>query len=299
MRSGLIAILLASFCFGFLGIFGRWASQAGMSIGVLLTSRFTMAFLLLGIYFVLFQRQRLRLSRQELVLCLLQGILGYAVFSTFYFKSIEGLSVSLAATLLFTYPLWLALLQSFFVQRLRWIEIVAIVVAFIGLVILLGGQLQVRSLSALLFGMGSGITYALYIFLSSKWQKNVDALASSFYVMGGCALGLAVFHWPSGSSWWQVWSAFQGQQVVIVVSMAIVSTIIPMTLVLWSLQRLPSTYVGIVSLMEPLTAAIAGFFVLQETMGWQQVLGSAILLGAVGFYIYRHSFKTDFGSKAS
>ena len=153
-RSGVLQILAASFCFGFLGLFSRWATQLGLSTGFLLTYRFAFAALGLGLFFLVTQPKALRLSWNQFLLSLCMGFLGYAVFSTLYFWSIERISIPLAVMLLYTYPFWVHLFHLMQGKPLEMKEWFALFMASAGLVLLFWGEVDVRSFWGILFGAG-------------------------------------------------------------------------------------------------------------------------------------------------
>ena len=113
---GTLEISIASMGFGFLGIFGKWAFQSGLSVGEFLSYRFTLAALLLWIVLLLFKPDWVRLTKKQTLIAALLGIFGYAFFSTLYFEAIEGLSVTLAALLLYTYPFWINIFSHLFTR---------------------------------------------------------------------------------------------------------------------------------------------------------------------------------------
>lgn len=138
--TGIICIILAGIGFGFLGIFGRLAFDSGISVGELLTFRFTFAGLILFLGLLSFKRSLLRLSRKQFLISLGLGAGGYAVFSTLYFKSIQGLSVSLAALLLFTFPIFVNLGSHFILkEKMSRKQLLSLVLACFGISILLWG----------------------------------------------------------------------------------------------------------------------------------------------------------------
>ncbi|MBK7960459.1 MAG: DMT family transporter [Bdellovibrionales bacterium] len=281
----LAQIILASLCFGFLGIFGRIAAQNGLNVGVLLTSRFSVAALLLGLYFVLLAPKKLLLGWNQFAIASLQGLFGYAVFSTLYFRALEGISVSLASMLLFTYPLWIMLIHAIRGESLKKSQWLTLAAALAGLLILLWGPFEVTTLRSLIYGLGAGITYAIYIYISSRVQQEVHPLASSFYVILWTAIGLAVFHHPEDTSWKVTWMSLTPNQSWIIFGMAMICTIIPLILVLSSLQKLPSPLVALVSLIEPVTATLAAWVILNENLTWYQIFGGLVVLTAAGTQI--------------
>lgn len=274
---GLFQVVIASVLFGFLGVFGKLAFARGISIGELLTFRFFLASALLWAAFLLFAPRLIRLRRRQLLNSLALGILGYAVFSTLYFEAIAGVSVALAALLLYTYPFWIGILNHFTgepMPPIRWLFLSA---ALLGLALLIWGTIEIRTWWAVLAGLGCAITYALYIALLSKHQQFVPALSSGLYVITGAAIGLQAFHSPD----WGAWSRFDQQQFLIIVGMALLCTIAPLILIQAALQKLKSIEVSLLSMIEPITAAVAGWILFSEALSPRQLLGLLLILGAL------------------
>ncbi|MEN0057684.1 MAG: EamA family transporter [Bdellovibrio sp.] len=271
---GTLEISLASFGFGFLGVFGKWAFASGLSVGEFLSYRFIVAALFLWIFLLLFKPDWVRLSARQIFIAALLGIFGYAFFSTLYFKAIEGLSVTLAALLLYTYPFWVTLLSHFFTQdKISVKELIPLLGASLGLVLLLWGHIEIRDTWALLAGLGSAISYAIYVMLSGRLQKNVRPLSSSLYVITFGALALALFHHPHPESV-QNLTAFQ---VSCIFGIALLCTIMPLTLELAALQKLRSKEVALLMMIEPLTAALLGTLVFHESLSLRQILGAVLI----------------------
>ncbi len=138
--TGFMCIILAGIGFGFLGIFGRLAFNSGMTVGQLLTFRFSFAAIVLFLGLLIFKRSALILNFRQILISAGLGIFGYAVFSTLYFKSIQGLSVSLAALLLFTFPLFVNLGSHFILkEKMSLKQFISLIIACVGIVILLWG----------------------------------------------------------------------------------------------------------------------------------------------------------------
>lgn len=279
---GLLEIILGSLGFGFLGIFGKWAYISGLSVGELLSARFVIASALLWLGLFVFNRKIISLSRQQIFISAGLGILGYAVFATLYFTAIEGMSVGLAALLLYTYPFWVSLFSHFFLgSRMSAKQWLLLLGASIGVGLLLLGQFTLKHPASLLAGLGSAITYAIYILVSERFQKNVPPLSSSLYVITFASLALAVYHQPS----MEVWRSLTAEQGWILLGIATISTIFPMTMILAGLQKLRSSEAALVSMLEPVTAVIAAVFFLHEILSVRQLLGALIVVICLGLSI--------------
>ena len=275
---GTLEISIASMGFGFLGIFGKWAFSSGLSIGEFLTYRFTLAAVLIWIFLILFKPDWIKLTARQILISALLGILGYALFASLYFAAIEGLSVTLAALLLYTYPFWVNIFSHFFTHdKITRKEASCLIGASAGLVLLLWGHIEVKNLWAILAGLFSAISYAIYVLMSGKLQKNVRPISSTVYVISFGALALALFHRPHFSEIQNL----SGFQALTILGIAVICTIIPLTLELAALQKLKGKEVALWMMIEPLTAAAMGAWIFNESLSLRQLLGAVIIAAAL------------------
>lgn len=279
---GILQITLASFLFGFLGIFGKMAFRLDITLGELLSSRFILASLILWIFLLLFKFPLVRVSKQQLLLCFLLGICGYAVFSSLYFISIRGVSASLAALLLYTYPS-LVTVGSYFllkeqVTRKQWLALPAV---SLGLVILLWGETKINSWVSVYAGIGAAFCYSFYILASRRFQKNISPITSGLYVMSFASLGLIIFHRPNLIRI----VSFSSTQILVIFAIALLCTIFPLILFLGGLQKLRSSQASLISTLEPVTAIIVSSLYFQDLMSYTQWPGVFLILMGVIFSI--------------
>jgi drug/metabolite transporter (DMT)-like permease len=275
---GTIQVLAAGTGFGFLGIFGRWAFAEGFSVGELLFWRFVFASTILWITAINFRPSMILIRPSQILTSCILGLFGYAVFSNLYFMSIQGVSVGLAAMLLFTFPIFVSLGSHFVLRekmhRLQWLSLLG---ASVGLMILLWGDIAVRSLNAVIAGLGASIAYSIYVLVSGKVQRNVKPLSSSLYVMTTAAVGQYLFHRPDLSKVLH----FSVYQYFLIAGIAVIGSIGPMTLFLAGLQKMKSSQASILVMIEPVVATVAAWLVLGETLSLRQLTGALIVLGSI------------------
>jgi drug/metabolite transporter (DMT)-like permease len=275
---GTIQISIASMGFGFLGIFGKIAFKNGLSVGELLSYRFILAGLLIWIFLLLFKPQWIRLNKRQLSIAALLGVFGYALFSSLYFVAIEGLSITLAALLLYTYPFWVSIFSHFFTNdKISKEEGLCLLGASMGLLLLLWGHMEVKNFWAIFAGLGSAISYAIYVLVSGRVQKNVRPISSTLYVITFGAIALVLYHRPPLHQVGHL-TPIQGGAIL---GLAIICTIIPLTLELSALQKLKSATVALLMMIEPVTAAILGMALFGERLSVQQTLGAVIVLACL------------------
>ena len=271
---GFCCVILAGIGFGFLGIFGKLAFQSGMTVGELLTFRFAFAALIMWTALLIFRRDLIKLSRRQILISSALGVFGYAVFSTLYFKSIQGLSVSLAALLLFTFPIFVNLGEHFVLkQKMTSRQVMSLFLATLGIGILLWGPVFFDSLWFIIFALGAAFAYSIYVLVSGVYQKGIQPLSSSLYVITASALALFFFHRPDIARLQQ----FSSDQIYYIFGLSIICTILPITLFLIGLQRLSSGVASIVVMIEPVVAAFAAWMILGEKLTPLQYLGMLLV----------------------
>lgn len=272
---GFIYVLLAGVCFGFLGVFGKIAFRNDLSVGELLTYRFTLAALILWVGLFIFKRDLIRLSFRQIIISLLLGAFGYALFSTLYFLSIRGISVALAALLLFTFPIFVSLGSHFILKdKMSRLQILSLILACVGLTIVLWGPIVVHSLHAVLYALFAAVAYAIYVLVSGRFQQGVKPLSSSLYVISAAALALYLWHQPSMIKLIHLTTV----QLEVVFGLAVVCTVFPLTLFLAGLQKMKSAQASIVVMIEPVVATFAAWFVLHESLTNWQLVGAGLVI---------------------
>lgn len=275
---GIIEITIASIGFGFLGIFSKAAFATGLSVGEFLSYRFSLAAAILWIGILIFRPSWVLLSAREILTAALLGIFGYAFFSTTYFTAIEGLSVTLAALLLYTYPFWVNIFSHFFTNdKVSRKEALYLGIASLGLVLLLWGHVEVKNAWAILSGLASAISYAGYVMISGRVQKQVRPISSALYVITFGAIALSLFHAPHPENI----SAITTTQALLVLGIALICTVLPLSLELAALQKLRSKEVALLMMIEPLTATILGLLILRESLSPLQSLGTVLIVAAL------------------
>jgi drug/metabolite transporter (DMT)-like permease len=274
----MIQVVAAAACNGFIGIFGKRALEAGMRPGELLALRFLLAAAVLWAYVLIARRDLIRMPFRQIVYCVLLGVLGYATFSSLYFYALQGLSVSLATLLFYTYPILVALGSWLFLsEKITLIQGLSLPVLVIGLMLLLWGDITVEIRGFIVLGLGAAVFYGSYILASRPLVALVNPLSASLYIMTTAAIGLLIAT-PSALQHAAGFSADAWQALL---GLAFVSTLVSMTLFLMGMKKLTSTEASLLSTLEPVTAVLAAVFLLGESISPRQISGGVIILCAL------------------
>ena len=275
---GILQLLLAGAFFGFLGIFGKQAFVYGISTGELLSLRFLSASFLMSFYFLFIKKNILKTPIKQIFISILMGVLGYAVFSSFYFMALQGLSASLTVLLLYTYPVLVSIgAYYFFNEKLKLSGVYALLLAFFGIVMLVWGEWSFSESKFLFYGLASSFFYAIYVLISRKYLATIDVLISSFFVQLGAGSVLFLLYFKDFARP----QYLMNEHWLFIFAMAIVCSVLPLSLFLAGLQKLKSAEASIFSMGEPIFGVLIASIFLGEQMKALQIFGAIIMLFAL------------------
>lgn len=275
---GYVFAALAAATYGTNPAFAVPLYEQGMNPTSVLLFRYLISLpILLAI--ILGRGRDLRLERGEIVPVLTLGAL-MGLSSLGLFESYKYLNAGVASTLLFMYPLMVALLMTFFYnERFKITTGICLVTMVAGLTIMVnaGSETSV-SVMGLLFVFLSSLTYALYLVMTnvSKKIKHIPTVKLLFYQLltgsGIFALLLAAgqpLSLPAGTYGWLNVSA-----------LALMPTVISLYCTTAAISRIGSTPTAIFGALEPVTAVLLSVIVLGQTMTQNEIIGSIMIIVA-------------------
>lgn len=197
---GSICGIVAAVCYGTnpLGALPLYAQGIGPQS--VLLYRFAVAALLLALLMVA-RRQSLAVSARQLAILLPLGAL-FAVSSLTLFISFHYLDAGVASTILFVYPVMVAVIMTvFFRERLTAATVVSIGLALCGIVLLSNGD-GGKPVSAfgIVLVLVSSLSYAIYIVAVNRSPLRMSSFALTFYVLLAATATVAAYAAVSGNS---------------------------------------------------------------------------------------------------
>ena len=278
----------AAICYGTNPI-GAQLYKEGMTPSSVLFWRFSIAWAIIAVVMCL-RKEKIRINLREFKVLSALGLLFMASSLTLYF-SFKMMATGVASTILFVYPvLTAAIMTVFFKERLTFSTVSAIVLSFVGVLLLYwtGGNETLSSLGTVLV-LISALTYSLYIIVMNRAELNMSSFKINFYVLIYCVLGNLVYSFCLGqpiqlpahaSSWFFVgW-------------LAIVPAILALVMMVYSAKYIGSTPTAILGALEPLTAVIIGIFLFGEPFTSRLAVGIALIFSAVIIIALRKEPKT-------
>jgi drug/metabolite transporter, DME family len=277
---GALLVLGAASLWGSLGLFGRRLFAYHLTPLEIASVRAALAFLALVVLYAPRLRS-LRVPRRDLPLLLVYGGLSIGAFYFLYMAAIERTTIAVAAALLYTAPAFVLIIS----WGLRWEsmrpgQLLPLAAALAGVVLVTGaGAAVVRGraplpAAALAFGLGSGITYALFTVLGKRVSERYGPLRTLFYAYAAGALVLAPAAPP-----WQVLTRHP-EALPVLAGMSLGPTLLASFLFLAALHHLPASTASMLATAEPVVAALLGVAVLGEPLGLDTAAGVALVVGA-------------------
>lgn len=225
-----------------------------------------------------------RLSREEIGPTAILGIL-MAFSSLALFESYKYINSGIASTLLFVYPVMVAVMMIFFFhEKMRMSVVLCLVIMSVGLILLMKpqGEITLSPFGCLLV-MVSALTYALYIIFVnvSKVIKAIPTSKLLFYVLAcGSAVYLAMIPLgneltlPTKESGWLNLTA-----------LAVIPTLLSLTCTTKAIQLIGSTPTAILGALEPVSAVLLSVTVLGQSLTPRDIAGGILIIIATTIVI--------------
>lgn len=287
---GFFLAALAAAAYGTNPLFALNLYSSGMNANSVLIFRYLLGLPLLAAMLLL-RGHSLALSRKEVVPVAVLGSL-MAFSSLGLFESYNYMNSGIASTLLFVYPIMVAMLMVFFFhERFKTSTGVCLAVMAAGLLLLLRNEGGLSlSITGFLLVMLSSLTYALYIVMVnvSRTVKSIPTLKLLFYVL---LFGSAVFLFaislgnplvvPGG---WTDWGNL--------IALAIIPTVISLACTTKAIQIVGPTTTAIFGALEPVTAVILSVVALGQSISGREIVGAALIVIATTLVVVGDKVET-------
>lgn len=275
---GTICGIASAVCYGTNPLGAVNLHNSGISTNTTLFYRFALACLTLAVIMIA-QRKSFALTRRELATLAVLGVLMGSSSSTLYF-SFLFMDVGIASTLLFVYPIMVAVIMAtMFKERVSKSTVSAIGLALAGIA-LLNRTSDGSSLSALgvTLVMISSLTYAVYIVIVNKSSLRMSSIKLTFYVLLFGMTAILGFTLSSGE---HVQLLTTPRQWVYALQLAWLPTVMSLVLMAIAVHDIGSTPTAIIGAIEPITAVAIGVVCFGEDFTPRLALGIVLILSAV------------------
>ena len=267
-KLAVLSVLSAGVLWGCIGFFVRRYEALGLGSMQTAALRIALSAILFTLFILICKPRLFKIRLRDLWCFLGTGVVSVGVFTFCYFKSIELSSLSVAAVLLYTAPAFVMLFSLIlFKEKMTVMKGVSLVLAVLGCAMttgVIGGDINV-TLAGLLYGLGSGVCYALYsIFSRFALKRGYQPFTITLYtflfaavfsiamcdvrpVVGVITADIASFGFA--------------------VLFALISCVLPYVFYTLGLKRISSSTASIIATVEPVVATIVGAWYFGEAIG--------------------------------
>ena len=289
-KVGLAYGCIAAASYGTNPLFALPLYNRGVGVNSVLFYRYFIAVILYAIWIKFIKKHSLKITKDEILPLFMFGML-FSISSLTLFCAFKYIAVGIACTILFIYPIIVALIMAlFYKEKITKSVVFAIFLTSLGIFLLYNTN---SGASLNLYGVGlvllSALSYALFI-VGVKNNKAVEHMKGeklSFYVM---LFGLLVYiynlkfctqlqvlHSPF------LWLCTLG--------LSILPTIISIETITIAIKLIGSTSTAILGALEPLTAIVVGVLFFKEQLTYRILCGVIFILFGVMLVILRNNKK--------
>jgi drug/metabolite transporter (DMT)-like permease len=253
---------------------------------------FSLPFYLVTAIYIFRQSSNVKMTSKDWMITIGLGLFGYYLSSLLDFIGLQYISAGLERLILFLYPSFVVLINAFvFGQKITRIQMLALLLSYTGIGIAYFGELTIDTSNPNFF-LGSflvflcSITYAIYIAGSGKMVPKIGPgkfttyalLTSTAAVFGHYAIR-GEFHafQQSMDLWWYG------------VLLAVVATVLPTFMLAFSMKKIGSSSVAIISSIGPVSTILQAHYILGERIFLEQVIGTVLVL--IGVLLLAVKFK--------
>jgi drug/metabolite transporter (DMT)-like permease len=185
------------------------------------------------------------------------------------FESIERNSVAVGIGLVFSYPIFVLLIEGIRGKQLTIIQTFLIVVGFIGLIVLLEIG-SINSVSGAIFGIISAISLSFLITIGEHYTNEFGGLNIAFAQL--LSAGLVMFYFTIPGFPWML------ENLAISLFLGIFLTAIGLTTYWYVVKIIKPLSVSTITYLEPTSGVILGIVILDEIISLNQLIGFTLIL---------------------
>lgn len=280
-KKAYLKILAAAALWGCIGVFLKLLTAAGLTSMQGVAARSLVALVLYAAFLAVTDPRALHVRLRHLPYFFGTGVCSLLFFNWCYFNAISLSSMSVAAVLLYTSPVFVTAMSAvLFKEAVTPVKITALLVTFLGCVLVTGlfplGREHISGLT-FLFGLGAGFGYALYSIFGKFALEKYSPSTVTFYTILFCAvfsLPLSGFHRNlSVLGDWRTWAGALG--------IGLLCCALPYFLYTDGLRDAEPGKAAIVATAEPFVAAALGILIYHEDITVYKLLGMAAIFCAI------------------
>jgi drug/metabolite transporter (DMT)-like permease len=272
-----LSVLAGATLLGSLGSWGRMVFRYEPDPMLVVTWRALIGAAGLALILGLTRPELLRIRPRDILFFALYGFLGVTLNFWFYFSAVKFTTLAIAITLLYTYPVFVALLSAAFLgERLARRTLAAIAVTLAGSALVAQiheADLLRVNLRGILFGLLTGLSMAAYSIFGKRALSRYTSWTVVLYAFSAGSLFLALMSgrhlaraagYPAAAWGW-------------ILALSLIPSLGGYALYTLGLRDLPASRASIIATWEVVTAAVLGWLLFHEHLTAVQLIGAALV----------------------
>lgn len=184
-KLGYIYIFLAGICWSSIGFIVSKISDYNFSSDEIAFFRLSIGFIIISIYGKMKEPNMFKVTKKGIIYVIAIGLISQFLFNSAYMSSIQLVGSSMAAVLLYTSPIFVALFSKIvYKENINNIKIISLILCMIGAFLAVTGgsiDMQALNIAGIFAGVLSAITYALMPIFSKNALNEMDNLTMIAY----------------------------------------------------------------------------------------------------------------------
>lgn len=281
---GYPAGIITGITYGLNPLFAVPLMKNGAATESILFFRYFFAVLLLGLFLML-RKQSFKVSGKQIGVLFVLGLL-YTSSSVFLFEAYEYIASGLATTLVFLYPVLVAIIMVFLKVVPSWPVWLAIAATFGGVLIMTqSDSTQTINPIGVLLSIASALVYALFIVIINR-SKVIAGISNTLLTFYALTVGAIVFVGKIISSDTAITAGITtSADWLNLVGLALLPTIVSTATLAIASRNIGATKASVLGVFEPITAIIVGTLMFGEPLTTNIIVGISIAMVAVTFMI--------------
>ncbi len=278
-NAGYLYVSCAAFLWGIISIFVSHMNTLGFATMDIVFFRSLVTAVLMCVYILLKDKNLFKINLRDIWIFIGSGVVSFVFFSFCYFTAMRLTSVSVAAVLLYTSPIFVMLFSCIlFKERITKTKIIAVVFTFLGCVLtagISGGGYHATAVG-ILCGLGSGIGYALYSVFGRYGVQKYSSVTVTAYTFIFAATSAAFFINPD-----TVISAARPNCLISILLLGLLTCFIPYLMYTKALRMMETGKAAVIAALEPVVATIVSIVYFGEGLQMSKVVGMLLVLVSI------------------
>ncbi len=277
---GYLLAIVSAVTYGLIPLFIIPIKTMGFPMDTTLFYRFFISSAFVSVYLFI-KKESFRVQRHELFIMVILGVL-YALSSDLLFVGYDHLTPGIASTILFVYPVFVAIiLWLLFQEKLSRNTFLAIVITLSGVMVL---SVKDNSFNINVVGLGvsvlSALSYATYMVIVNKSRIEISGILVTFYSM----FFSAVYYLCKAVL--KDVDLFPDASLLLHLSVfALVTTVLSITALIYAIQLIGSTPTAIMGALEPVVAVAVSVLLFHEKLTLNLSIGVVLIITGVIYNI--------------